>query len=387
MLKNCPHCGAANRERANDCYVCESPLPEYSPAEPEPLEDVYTGARATSATRDVASDLEHDILENIPEPASPDGRAADGRVAAVTSPGRSATVTEFRPAASKASVALADDHHPASVSEPEWKREVASRLEEYRSRRQRGAEDSQNALPFAEEAASGAEPVEPTPFTLTDAQRTEGRESLRLSSRSRPFTQRDAQRTEGQPAAPVAIAAQPELDFDSDAILPPAQQPTNRLVPVAQLRDRLHAGLLDAGFLIITYGGFLLLFASLGNPLTFGKVEAAVYAATLFLIYGLYVTLFTAFGASTPGMLLRNLHAVSFDGNPPSPQQMLWRSFGYLVSAAAGFLGFLWTLWDEDHLTWHDRISQTYLTQSNPAPHGAGLPSPSSGSAQSYKLF
>jgi hypothetical protein len=26
-------------------------------------------------------------------------------------------------------------------------------------------------------------------------------------------------------------------------------------------------------------------------------------------------------------------------------------------------LGFLWSLWDEDHLTWQDRISQTYLTQ------------------------
>jgi uncharacterized RDD family membrane protein YckC len=25
-------------------------------------------------------------------------------------------------------------------------------------------------------------------------------------------------------------------------------------------------------------------------------------------------------------------------------------------------LGFLWAAWDEDGLTWHDRISQTYIT-------------------------
>jgi hypothetical protein len=25
-------------------------------------------------------------------------------------------------------------------------------------------------------------------------------------------------------------------------------------------------------------------------------------------------------------------------------------------------LGFLWALWDEDHLCWQDRISRTYLT-------------------------
>jgi hypothetical protein len=31
-------------------------------------------------------------------------------------------------------------------------------------------------------------------------------------------------------------------------------------------------------------------------------------------------------------------------------------------------LGFLWALWDEDQLTWHDRMSQTYLT-SAPAVH------------------
>jgi uncharacterized RDD family membrane protein YckC len=347
MLKNCPHCGAANRERANDCYVCEAPLPEYSHAEPEPLEEA----------RDVSADLARDILENIPEPA-----AAPPAVPAA----RTATVTEFRLAASKASVALADEPASAPPSEPEWKRQVASKLEEYRSRRQRGELDSQSALPFSEPAATAAE-------SAADAQRAEGRESLRLSARSRP-----------QPPEPVAIAAQPELDFEAAPLASSAQQPSNRLVPVAQVRDRMHAGLLDAGFLIITYGGFLLLFSSLGNSLSFGKVEAAVYAATLFLIYGLYFTLFTAFGASTPGMLLRNLHFVSFDGNPPSPPQMLWRSFGYLVSAAAGLLGFLWALWDEDHLTWHDRISQTYITESSPASHTAGF---SSDSPQSFKLF
>lgn len=204
MLKNCPHCGAANRERAHDCYVCEAPLPEYAPAEPEPLEEA----------RDVSADLARDILENIPEPPA---QAA-----------RTATVTEFRPAASKASVALADEPSPASPpSEPEWKREVASKLEEYRSRRQRGELDSQSALPFSPPSEAAAQ-------SAAEAPPAEGRQSLRLSARSRP-----------QPPEPVAIAAQPELDFDT-APLASSAQPSNRLVPVAQVRDRMHAGLLDA---------------------------------------------------------------------------------------------------------------------------------------------
>jgi uncharacterized RDD family membrane protein YckC len=40
---------------------------------------------------------------------------------------------------------------------------------------------------------------------------------------------------------------------------------------------------------------------------------------------------------------------------------MLLRSAGYMLSAGTFFLGFLWSMWDEDTLTWHDRISRTYL--------------------------
>jgi uncharacterized RDD family membrane protein YckC len=52
---------------------------------------------------------------------------------------------------------------------------------------------------------------------------------------------------------------------------------------------------------------------------------------------------------------------VGFNGSAPAPRQLILRSFGYLISAGMGLLGFLWAFWDEDHLTWHDRISQTYI--------------------------
>jgi uncharacterized RDD family membrane protein YckC len=80
------------------------------------------------------------------------------------------------------------------------------------------------------------------------------------------------------------------------------------------------------------------------------------------LFYAQYFALFTIFGGSTPGMMVRGLRVVSFDGGAPTSRQMAWRSFGYIISAGTCFLGFLWALWDEDHLSWQDRISQTYLT-------------------------
>jgi hypothetical protein len=41
---------------------------------------------------------------------------------------------------------------------------------------------------------------------------------------------------------------------------------------------------------------------------------------------------------------------------------MVLRSVGYMLSAGTLFLGFLWACWDEDGLTWHDRLSRTYLS-------------------------
>ena len=106
----------------------------------------------------------------------------------------------------------------------------------------------------------------------------------------------------------------------------------------------------------------LALFWALGGHIGFNQLDAVVTAATLVLFYAQYFALFTVFGGSTPGMMLLRLRVVSFDGSVPSSRQMVWRSFGYLVSAGTCFLGFLWALWDEDHLCWQDRISQTYLT-------------------------
>ena len=134
------------------------------------------------------------------------------------------------------------------------------------------------------------------------------------------------------------------------------------LHPVASIDDRRLAGLIDFCCLMFAYGGFLMLFGSLGGQFTLSKLSAAVYAATFAIVYLQYFALFTVFGGTTPGMMLRGLQVVSFSGEPPTPRQMLLRSAGYMLSAGTFFLGFLWTMWDEDELTWHDRLSRTHLS-------------------------
>ena len=98
----------------------------------------------------------------------------------------------------------------------------------------------------------------------------------------------------------------------------------------------------------------------------FQKVDTIVYATTFFLLYAQYFFLFTTFAGATPGMQLKGMTIVRLDGTLPETRQLLWRSFGYVLSGATLMLGFLWALWDEDHFTWQDRISQTYITAAMP---------------------
>lgn len=172
-----------------------------------------------------------------------------------------------------------------------------------------------------------------------------------------------AERYANNANARVEIAIeQPSLDWSAARTSAADTTGATLLRPVASLSERRLAGVLDTAFLLFTFGGILALFRALGGRFELTRIDAAIAVATLGLFYAQYFTLFTVFGGSTPGMMLRNLRVVSFDGDTPSPRQMLWRSFGYLISAGTLMLGYLWALWDEDHLCWQDRISQTYLT-------------------------
>jgi uncharacterized RDD family membrane protein YckC len=119
--------------------------------------------------------------------------------------------------------------------------------------------------------------------------------------------------------------------------------------------------MIDAACLAFAYGGFLALFGSLGGQFTFSKLSAAVCFSTFAFVYVQYFCLFTIFGGTTPGMMVRGLQVASFSGETPTARQLFWRATGYLISAGTFFLGFFWAVWDEDAMTWHDRLSRTHL--------------------------
>lgn len=230
----------------------------------------------------------------------------------------------------------------------EWQREVSRRLEQYRIRKGRlNPADAQAGLPFKRGTQCAVSD------RLLEVTLEAERPQVRPTPRPRPIA-----------AEPMEICVQPAFDFSNLAA--ERARPQTALVPVASLGDRRWAAALDGLFLALTAGGFCTLFHSLGGVMLLEKMDDIVYAAVLYLFYGLYFFLFTTFAGATPGMQLRNLTIVRLDGSLPDTHQLLWRSFGYLLSGATLFFGFLWSIWDEDHFTWQDRISQTYITAAPP---------------------
>jgi len=249
-------------------------------------------------------------------------------------------------------------------SDATWRGELNQRLQAYRTKRRKVAPNlAQSALPFDE-----PEEIQPAEASVAVAENPSA-----IADDDFSFTiaiGRNAA-TREQPRMLIDLSQSPVADSGSaQETSTDASAEQNGLYPVASIEERRLAGFIDAGCLLFAYGGFLALFGSLGGEFTLSKLSAAVCAVTFVFVYLQYFALFTVFGGTTPGMMFRGLHVASFSGEPPAPRQMLWRSVGYMLSAGTFFMGFLWAMWDEDGLTWHDRLSQTYLC---PAPSLADL--------------
>jgi uncharacterized RDD family membrane protein YckC len=88
--------------------------------------------------------------------------------------------------------------------------------------------------------------------------------------------------------------------------------------------------------------------------------NSALQVALAITIYTFLVGFWTRSGR-TLGMQSWGLQLETRDGTRPSLSAATIRFFGALISWAPLGLGFIWQLWDKEHLTWHDRLSKTRL--------------------------
>jgi uncharacterized RDD family membrane protein YckC len=246
----------------------------------------------------------------------------------------------------------------SAASGEAWRSELSERLASYRARRKRTSsneDQSQFTFEHAEArqlaetrialAEVHAEPPAGEDFSFTIA-----------IGRCAPA------KTRNEMFIDVSLPPCPDKEGSETSEAMNVAEQRRGLYPVASMDERRIVAMIDAACLLFAYGGFLTLFGSLGGQFTFSKMSAAVYCIAFAIVYLQYFSLFTVFGGTTPGMMLRGVQIVDFSGEPPSPRKLLLRAAGYMLSAGTFFLGFLWAMWDEDELTWHDRISHTYLS-------------------------
>jgi uncharacterized RDD family membrane protein YckC len=77
----------------------------------------------------------------------------------------------------------------------------------------------------------------------------------------------------------------------------------------------------------------------------------------ILLLAGIYYVFFWTLTGQTPGKMVMGVRVVALDGRSLSLGRSIIRAIGYLLSALALYLGFLWILMDNRRQGWHDKLA------------------------------
>lgn len=133
--------------------------------------------------------------------------------------------------------------------------------------------------------------------------------------------------------------------------------------PVAPLVLRALAAAVDTAIIACALGVLLGTMIAAGVDIVLrDKAVAGYYGAAACLVVLLYKGFFLLANADSIGVRALRMRVVNFDGHKPTAQQRLLRFGGGCISVLAATLGLLWSLVDEESLTWHDHISKTFPT-------------------------
>ena len=168
--------------------------------------------------------------------------------------------------------------------------------------------------------------------------------------------------------APPSIWNRPDwsgIRLDSQPVELPATAATvdqaAKRFPVAPMGLRLMAAAVDFALILASFvsAGFLVAHQFSHPPQ--GKAGEVIGVAMLALIGLMYYALFFALSVGTPGMRYAGIGLCTYDDKTPTREQLRRRLGAMALSLLPVGLGIAWSIFDDDHMSWHDRYSQTYL--------------------------
>jgi uncharacterized RDD family membrane protein YckC len=227
-----------------------------------------------------------------------------------------------------------------------------------RKARPRLAEGPLRDDPFAPDSAADPDPQpqsvaeEPQPVANSPAEAAEYRIPEPKTESASPAP---------NPSAPPEWRS---IQLDTEVPIPKPQHSSatvdERPLHVASIEDRAMAALIDAALTLSAFLLFYLVFILCTTSLPNGRIALIGACVTLFAMWLLYQLLFFTLTDATPGMRYAKIALCTFNDDNPSRSMLRGRIAAMLLSALPLGLGFLWAVFDEDSLGWHDRITQTY---------------------------
>lgn len=222
--------------------------------------------------------------------------------------------------------------------------------------------------PLREEAAMAARKAKTPDRAIAEAAEGVANSPAGGAESWTPETRAPEATPEADPAmprhSPPISARWLSIDLDSEA---PAREgrtdargKDTHVLHVANFEDRFFAGLIDFALTLVAFLMFFLVFAISSTSLPHGRVALITAGVTLFAMWLIYQLLFFGFTDATPGMRYVKIALCTFDDENPTRGALRGRIAALLLSALPLGLGFLWAVFDEDSLGWHDRITQTY---------------------------
>lgn len=124
---------------------------------------------------------------------------------------------------------------------------------------------------------------------------------------------------------------------------------------------RMMATVVDAALIMGLVFGTIYLISSNVDQLPGKRMFEVVAVLAVLGFAALYEWFFLTFAKVTPGMRYAQLSLCTFDEQAPTREQVKGRLKAMLISVLPVGLGMLWSIFDEDQMSWHDRLSKTYL--------------------------
>jgi uncharacterized RDD family membrane protein YckC len=164
----------------------------------------------------------------------------------------------------------------------------------------------------------------------------------------------------------IKLDAQPPREFLNESPQEYLREPQPREaeaqnVRLAPLSLRLMALMVDGALIMGAVLAALVVAAANMKVLPSFRAMELGAAAAMLVVSALYVSFFYALAKGTPGMKYARISLCTFEDDIPSRAQRCGRLVSLILSVLPLGLGLVWAIFDDDHLSWHDRLSRTYL--------------------------